>query len=175
MDSNISKESILYSAGTVLAYKIAKRYYKNTHFVWCTNRFHSVNQPPTSDPQTICNTYLRHALSGDRHSHAITDNIAGILRGADAKLHDGVIDKKTYDLICQMVICADYEGFLPVLFIIDAKKVGNRCKTVDSAECANDESVEYNITDLSGDEFEIISFKDILYGAVNIYDRRAGE
>lgn len=39
MELDVKKNPFLYSAGTQLAYKIAKRYYNNTHFVWCSTKF----------------------------------------------------------------------------------------------------------------------------------------
>ena len=40
---------------------------------------------------------------------------------------------------------------------------------------ASDDAVEYKIEDLQENEFEIISFKDILSGVVNIVDKKVGE
>ena len=42
-------------------------------------------------------------------------------------------------------------------------------------ERASDDAVEYKIEDLKENEFEIISFKDILSGIVNIADKKVGE
>ena len=42
-------------------------------------------------------------------------------------------------------------------------------------ERASDDTVEYKIEDLKENEFEIISFKDILSGVVNIVDKKVGE
>ena len=40
---------------------------------------------------------------------------------------------------------------------------------------ASDDAVEYKIEDLQENEFEIISFKDILSSVVNIVDKKVGE
>ena len=109
LDAN--ETPVLYSTGTRLAYTIANRYYGGKHFVWCTTKFHSRTQPPTSDPQSIARTYFEHAIKGDQHSHAITDNIAGILCGAEAKLKEGVISSREYEIIHQMVNLAEYKVF----------------------------------------------------------------
>ena len=50
MGLDTKQNPILYSIGTHLAYKIAKRYYKNVHYVWCTTEFNVSKQPPTSNP-----------------------------------------------------------------------------------------------------------------------------
>ena len=42
-------------------------------------------------------------------------------------------------------------------------------------ERASDDAVEYKIEDLKAGEFEIISFKDILSGVINIADKKVGE
>lgn len=153
---------VLYSTGTRLAYTIANRYYGGKHFVWCTTKFHSRTQPPTSDPQSIARTYFEHAIKGDQHSHAITDNIAGILRGAEAKRKEGVISCEEYDIVHQMLNLAEYKVFLPVLIIIDTKAVQGRCVKVTEENRASKDSIEYQIPDLSEGEYQIIEFDKFL-------------
>ena len=93
MGLDVKNNPFLYSVGTQLAYKIAKRYYKNIHYVWCTTEFNSSKQQPTSNPATICKRYLEQITTGDRHTKEIENNIAGILNVAKAKLYGGVIIK----------------------------------------------------------------------------------
>lgn len=96
MGRHIDKTPLLYSVGTKLAYRINKRYYKDVHYVWCADSFNSKDQPPTSNPYTIIKRYLEQISSGDRHTKEIDNNVAGILKGAKAKLDAGVITKKQY-------------------------------------------------------------------------------
>ena len=175
MGLDVKNNPFLYSVGTQLAYKIAKRYYKNIHYVWCTTEFNSSKQPPTSNPVTICKRYLEQITTGDRHTKEIENNIAGILKGAKAKLNGGVISKKEYNEIRSIVSAAEYEAFFPILYIVESKKVKDRYVEVVVGERASDDAVEYKIEDLKENEFEIISFKDILSGVVNIVDKKVGE
>ena len=175
MGLDIKNNPFLYSVGTQLAYKIAKRYYKNIHYVWCTTEFNSSKQPPTSNPATICKRYLEQITTGDRHTKEIENNIAGILKGAKAKLNRGVISKKEYNEIRSIVSAAEYEAFFPILYIVESKKIKDRYVEVVVEERASDDAVEYKIEDLKENEFEIISFKDILSGIVNIADKKVGE
>lgn len=175
MGLDISKNPFLYSVGTELAYKIAKRYYNNIHYVWCTTEFNSLKQPPTSNPATICKRYLEQITTGDRHTKEIENNMAGILRGAKAKFDSGVIDKTVYNKIRNYVSGADYEAFFPVLYIVESRKIRDRYIEVITKERAGDDAVEYKIEDLKVNEFRIISFKDVLSGIVNIADKEAGE
>lgn len=175
MGLDISKNPFLYSVGTELAYKIAKRYYNNIHYVWCTTEFNSLKQPPTSNPATICKRYLEQITTGDRHTKEIENNMAGILRGAKAKFDSGVIDKTVYNKIRNYVSGADYEAFFPVLYIVESRKIRDRYIEVITKERASDDAVEYKIEDLKVNEFRIISFKDVLSGIVNISDKEAGE
>lgn len=175
MGLDIKNNPFLYSVGTQLAYKIAKRYYKNIHYVWCTTEFNSSKQPPTSNPATICKRYLEQITTGDRHTKEIENNIAGILKGAKAKLNSGVISKKKYNEIRSIVSAAEYEAFFPILYIVESKKIKDRYVEVVVEERASDDAVEYKIEDLKENEFEIISFKDILSGIVNIADKKVGE
>lgn len=175
MGLDIKNNPFLYSVGTQLAYKIAKRYYKNIHYVWCTTEFNSSKQPPTSNPATICKRYLEQITTGDRHTKEIENNIAGILKGGKAKLNSGVISKKEYNEIRSIVSAAEYEAFFPILYIVESKKIKDRYVEVVVEERASDDAVEYKIEDLKENEFEIISFKDILSGIVNIADKKVGE
>lgn len=171
----VKKNPFLYSVGTQLAYKIAKRYYRNIHYVWCTTEFNSSKQPPTSNPATICKRYLEQITTGDRHTKEIENNMAGILKGAKAKLDSGVISNKEYNEIRSIVSAAEYEAFFPILYIVESKKVKDRCIEVAVGERASDDAIEYKIEDLKENEFKIISFRDILSGVVNIVDKKVGK
>jgi hypothetical protein len=175
MGLDVRKNSFLYSVGTQLAYKIAKEYYGNIHYVWCTTEFNSLKQPPTSNPAIICKRYLEQITTGDRHTQEIMNNIAGILRGAKAKLDSGVINEKEYNKIRTIVSVARYEVFFPVLYIVDSKKVKDKCKEVKVKERASDDAIEYKIEDLKENEFEIILFKDIMGSVIEIVDKEVGE
>lgn len=165
---------VLYSTATYLAYKIAKRYYHDIHYVWCAQEFHSSTQAATSDPLTIANVFLRHIQSGDRHSHAIEDNISGILCGAHSKLKAGIIDNDTFQLICQMVNCADYEAFLPVVYVINSKSIISHYEEVNKEDRARNNSIEIRVHELKRNEFQIIDFRDVLAGVFTAYDERVG-
>lgn len=175
MGLDVKKNPFLYSVGTQLSHKISKMYYKNVYYVWCTTRFHSPKQPPTSNPATICKRYLEQIATGDRHTKEIENNMVGILRGAKDKYNSGVISKKEYNEIRSVVSAAEYEAFIPVIYIVDSKKVKDRCIEVLVGERASDDAVEYRIEDLHENEFEIISFKDVLSGVVNIVDKKVSE
>lgn len=175
MGLNTKQNPLLYSVATHLAYKIAKRYYENIHYVWCTTAFNASGQPPTSNPSKICKRYLEQITTGDRHTKEIENNIAGILRGAKAKLNSGIISKKEYNEIRSIVSAAEYEAFFPMLYIIESKKVKNKCIEVLTADKASNNAIEYKIEDLAENEFEVIFFKDILDGIVNVFDEKAGE
>ena len=62
-----------------------------------------------------------------------------------------------------------------LLYIVESKKIKDRYVEVVVGERASDDAVEYKIEDLKENEFEIISFKDILSGVVNIVDKKVGE
>ena len=114
-------------------------------------------------------------MTGDRHAKEIENNIAGILMGAEKKYNVGIIDKKEYNAIKEMVSISDYELFFPVLYIIDGRKAKSKCMEVPEADRASDNSVEYVIENLEENEFETIFIKDILSGIVVPADKKAGE
>ena len=160
---------------TILFFFLLAHYF-HIKYVWCTTFFNDKKQPVTSNPQSICKRFLEQVISGDRHAKEIDDNKAGILRGAQAKLDAGVIDNAQYDEICKLVNLANYEDFFPVLYIIDAKKVGiKRCVDVDTKDRASDTSVEYRIFDLSEGEFVLLDFKNLLSDYMDTVDKKAGK
>ena len=174
MSLDINKTPFLFSMSTMIAYTIANRNYKS-HYVWCSDCFHSDTQPPTSDPQTIGNTYLN-ITKGDRHQIKIMDDhIAAVLRGAQSNYDAGVITEKAFKRIQHKLACFDYADFFPVLYIIDARKIIDKYEEVPVPLRASDSSVEYLIRDLKKDEFKVILFKDLLNGIVSACDADGGE
>lgn len=173
IDTN--KVSFMFSVGTNLAYKIAKRYYGNIHYVWCALNFNNKNQPPTSNPLTIAKRWMSIVVSGDRHAREIDDNKAGILTGAKIKYDAGIINSTQRTEIAQIVSLADYRAFCPVLFVIDTKKVADRSIEVSVKDRASDRSIEYKVTDLAEDEFHLIDIYSLVDDYVDVEDRKAGE
>lgn len=163
---------VLYSLGTRLAYKIDNEFYSRKHFVWCTIHFHSDKQAPSSNPYTLAKRFLSQVLSGDRHDPFIKSNAIGILRGAKAHFENGTISPIQYNTIKQIVSLAEYKHFMPILYIIDTKKVAGRVKIVESNKKANNSSVELIVEDLKDDEFEIIDFSRLLDDYVHPYEGR---
>ena len=172
---NVKKIPVLYSAGTKLAYRINKDYYKDVHYVWCTDCFHSTMQPVTSDPQSICNRLLHIIRTGDRHANEINNQIVGILKGADAKYKAGIISNKDRGLIHQMVNLAKYSDFTPVLYIISGERVKNKCVVVDQKSRASDYSSEYLIPELVVNEYQILDFEQVFQDMIDIPNRKVGE
>ncbi len=70
---------------------------------------------------------------------------------------------------------AEYESFFPMLYIIESEKVKDKCIEVSVVDRASDNSVEYKVKDLTENEFEIIFFKDILDGIMEVVDKKVGE
>lgn len=170
-----SKTPVLFSAGTKLAYCINKYYYGNVHYVWCTDFFHSKYQPITSDPQAICARLIEIISTEDRNAREIEQQKVGILKGAVAKLKEGVISAGEYRIICEMVNGARYSDFTPILYVISSAKVKDKCKMVGMELKASDTSIEYLIPQLSNDEFQVIDFKQVFRDQMDISDKKAGE
>ena len=165
----------LFSVGTRISYRIAKDYYGNVQYVWCSPKFDLLEQPPTSNPMTIARRYIEQIRTGDRHAKEIDANKTGILSGAKVKFNAKIIDQKQKDEIYSIIALAKYEDFFPVLFVIDSKKVAEKCKIVESTEKATDLSQEFLIENLLPDEYELIDFKKLFDGVILFADRKAGE
>ena len=91
---------ILYSTNTRIAHMIAKHYYNNLHYAWCSpfsgspiqNAFDRV-EPPSSSPLRIYRSLHDDVTAPDLHSDKISQNRSGLIRGASAKRQAGVIDE----------------------------------------------------------------------------------
>ena len=152
---------LLYSTVTEMAYNIGRRYYGDVHFVWCTDSFDSQLQPGTSNPRKLCNDYIDQIRTKDRHAIYIENNKKGILRGAQAKLAQGIIDTREYDEIVRKIDVSDFEEYYPVIFLINKRAVKNRIQIVSPDDAASDHSVEYKIVDLKSQEFERIHLRKL--------------
>ena len=150
----------------MLAYRIAKDYYNNIHYVWCTESFDAALQPGTSNPRTLCTRYLEQIIKNDRHAVEINNNKAGILKGATEKLKQGVINQLQFEEISARVAYANNEDFYPVIYLIKKKAVKKRLLIVNPSDAASNSSIEYIITDLKRSEFELIRVRDIISGVI---------
>ena len=173
---NKKNASFLFSVGSKFSFIIDQRYYKGTHFVWCTTEFDRKGQPITSNPMSICKRYLEQILTGDRHTVEIKKNIAGIIRGAQEKLDEGIINNEQFDEICSLANLTRYEDFFPIIYIIDKKKVGKeRCIEIEKEKRASDDSIEFLITNLSAGEYDTIDLQKLLSDMIDAVDEKAGE
>ena len=172
---NTNNPVFLFSQTTKLAYTINEKFYKNRHYVWCSEYIHDTNQPPTSDPIARCNRLLQIIKTGDRHATEIDEHLSGILAGAKAKLKSKVISKEQHKLICTYLNIVGYEEFMPIIYIIDYSKVKDRCEYINAKDKASDSSSEIRITDLMPNEYTIIDMNDLLRGVMNTHEWNRGE
>lgn len=164
MEENI----IYYSTNTKLSLFINRTYYKSKHFVWCSPVFNPKtlneydvrkNIPPSSSPHNLYKLLLDDVNSEDNHSSKIHQNRTGLIKGATIMLEKGVIDEDDYGRILKIIKTANFGQFTPLLYVIPKHLVENRIIRVDIESSANSLSTEFQIEDLSSEEFEIIEFK----------------
>src|SRR5437660_969328 len=112
---------ILYSVNSWLAYIINERYYGGEHYVWCAPVFDAdalskVEQtlPATSNARDVYRRYREESQKADRHGPTIGENIAGILRGANAKRRTGVISEKQEKEIERILNTSERSEFRPL-------------------------------------------------------------
>jgi hypothetical protein len=154
---------ILYSTASFLAYRIANEYYKDVHYAWCSPIFDGrtaprlgPSVPPTSSPCEIYWGLHQEVFRGDRHSSKITDNRAGIVRGAQYKRKVGVIDADKEREIIEAAEAAETRDFRPLLFISPYSKVRNLIEVVPVHSRAHPLSAECLIPLLPGRFFDVI-------------------
>lgn len=148
---------LLYSINTEIAFRIQRTYYNNKHYVWCTNRYnHGISQPASSNPMSIATSFLRDIISRDNHSAIIKQNRDGLKRGAMLKRQSHIITEEQEAEIITLVNQADFDQFLPLLYVIPFEGVKTICEEVDSGRKAASHSVEYIIQELPRSSFEIV-------------------
>lgn len=157
---------LLYSTNTWLAFIVAENYYNGMHYVWCTPRFGDsrsvpsgdVVLPPSSRPYEIYRRLHEEVHSGDRHSPKVSDNKAGILRGAAYKREAGVINEQQESDIAAIVERAELMDFRPLLYQIPYEPVSALLREVPISKKAHPLSKEYIIEELPRNCFEPIEF-----------------
>lgn len=98
---------------------------------------------------------------GDKHSAAIEQNRIGLVRGAEARFGQGVIDAHTRDRIVQIVGAAGMEEFTPFMLAIPFKGVKSLVKLAPVNSSARATSEEYILTDLPRAKFDVLRLAEI--------------
>ena len=62
------------------------------------------------------------------------------------------------------VAYASDEEFYPVIYLINKRAVKKRLIVVPQKDAASDSSIEYIISDLKRNEFDLVNVKDLIYG-----------
>lgn len=161
----MNKRKILFSVNTVLAYRISSTYYNNLHFVWCSDKYdYGMLQPSSSNPLTIVQRYLQDVYSRDDHSAIIKQNKEGLIRGAAIKRANGVVTEEVEKKIITIVNNADFEFFMPLLYVIPYNNVATICQPVSAEKKARFDSTEYIIEMLPRQSFEVINIGKTVSG-----------
>lgn len=157
---------LLFSANSLLAYRIAEKYYGNIHYVWCATAFGSpdltnplIRNPRSSLPYERF-LELKKDTTGvpDRHSNMIISQRTGIKKGASEKFRRKQITRKQRDEIFAAVTSADPQDFTPLMFVMPFAKVKKIAQTVPIKARAHPLSDEWLIPQLPRDCFDVITF-----------------
>jgi hypothetical protein len=160
----VAKKNILYSVNTWLAYNIARMFYGDEHYVWCSPVFdsrcrpglHAV-PPPTSCPGDIYHSLLEEVRRRDLHSAKISENRLGILKGAAVKQSTGIITEDELNEITAVVATAQAADFMPLLYVIPYNGIAHLLREVPVSQRAHPLSEEFVIEALPGELFDVIS------------------
>lgn len=160
----MSAPLILYSANTLLAYRINQIYYRERHFVWCNPYFSAsapsidVQMPPSSTPSDICCSLCGDVSQDDVHSLKIQSNRDGIRKGASSKRNAEQITEQELREIDQIVSAAKLADFRPLLYVIPFHLVAEQAKPVPPTDRAHPFSQEYIIKDLLRSSFDVLEW-----------------
>lgn len=160
---------LFYSVNSYLAWFISKKYYQDTHFVWCAPIFDPTklddNDPlkcihESSSPKHIYDVFKNEVKAANiSGSKKIQENINGLLNGVNLKLQHKLLSPAEAAIITSVINGAPVEHFRPRLYLIPfTDEIRARLVTVPVGATANPLSTEYQLHDLSGAEFEIIEY-----------------
>jgi len=158
---------LYYSTNSYLAFYLSEYFYRGKHFVWCSPVFNPASLdnldirrkiPPSSSPYKIYINFKEDVDNYDLHSSKINENKSGLKRGALINYRNEVIDADELARINQIIDTAELFLFRPLIYLIPVQLVDSKIKEVPVDTAANPLSLEYQILDLSENEFEIIEF-----------------
>ncbi len=159
----------LYSVNSYLSYKICEHFYGNIYYIWASPNYNSKGiNPPSSDPFEICSTYVKDIEGTDDHSSQIAANKTGLLKGANAKLSEGIINDNQYGQIISIIEKATFSHFRPLIYIMSYSEVKDLTAAASIELKAGFFSQEYLLTKLPRDKFDVITiFKNERYVQLN--------
>jgi hypothetical protein len=156
---------LLYSTNTWLAYAIAERYYDGVHFAWCSPVYDGtradahVNIPPSSSPADLYRVLRDEMERGEGHSTVRIKKREGLIRGAEAKLRDGLITAAVFDEILRTVEKSPVTDFRPVLYVMPYERVRDTVVEASVEERAHPLSIEYRVDPLPRDSFHVLELR----------------
>ncbi len=172
MTIDVDKYPFLFSTTTRIAKNIDEDFYNGNHFVWIALKFDDKKQAANSNPLTIANNFIREVATYDGHHDRINANKVGMMNGAMEMYKHKKISKKERKQIMTRIEISTYDEFLPLLYIIDTKKVASRIIEVPPDKAAKPDSPEYKLLDLHENEYELIDLAEIVGAATRIERKR---
>lgn len=172
MKIDVDKYPYLFSTTTKIAKNIDDDFYGEKHFVWIALKFDDPDQAANSNPLTIANNFIREVVTFDGHHDRINANVVGILNGVKEMRKLNMISEEDKKDIMRRMHIATYDDFLPLLYVIDAKKVASRIIEVPPDKAAKPDSPEYKLLDLQNGEYELIDLSDVICNAKRIKRKR---
>jgi len=156
------KHPILYSAMTMVAYNVNRRFYGDLHYMWCTPYFGSdydsphFTVPPSSSPLEVYNTFKKEIDGADLHETKIKLNRLGIRKGAQVMKARGKINDDQYAQIIEISKRTLPQQFKPLLCVISRLEAVPYYQKIDIKKKANPMSHEYIVADLPQSAFDVI-------------------
>jgi hypothetical protein len=155
---------LLFSTNTWMKFFVQEQYRDRRHFVWCSSTFDSEKLsayssgrllPPSSNPAEIYRQLQKDVIGQDHHSYKISQQKAVLTELAGTWLYNGEISKEQAEEIAYLLSHASFTSWRPLLYVIPWDKVRTRVQLVPMDQRAGP-AEEYRISDLHGDEFEIV-------------------
>lgn|GEM_PF-2648027 len=160
-------QHIFFSTQTQLAYRITKKYFRGNFYVHCTEEFNPYTNPGSSNPAMLYTHYRRVVELQDRGDTKVQSLKQTLLRVARDKKIAHELTTEEYRAVRWEIDHAETREFAPVLYLIVKQLVpSSKITRLDPQYTASSRSVEYTISNLVEDEFDIIETELRLSGSI---------
>ncbi|HEX6370789.1 MAG TPA: hypothetical protein VF006_17865 [Longimicrobium sp.] len=118
-----------------------------------------MNIPPISSPADLYRLLRDEVERGELHGAVLEEKRKGLLRGADARLAQGMIGDAERNAIEQTVDTSPLQAFRPVLYVIPYDRVKGTVVEASVEERAHPLSIEYKVNPRPRECFDILELK----------------
>lgn len=158
---------VLFSTNTYLGLYIAKKFYRDKHYLWFAASFNDPRQPKTSDPLCRCQMMLKTVATKDTHDEFMRGIREGMEYGVQVKLKEGCITEDTSLKIRKLIDASREEErirdwCMPVILVTTWGRIKEYEQELTADKKASSTSVEILCNNVPREAFDLINLEHIM-------------